>query len=124
MEQHCDFQNRMTAKDQQILNQIDTVYTHITKHSDKHDNCVNPNLKDEAVLKKKYGKSIMRTPTTRSIKSEFFRMMMLMREYYNHHMNIPIRNINADKDTFLPGWDGLDPEYPRNAFEKNFEVTQ
>jgi hypothetical protein len=124
MEQHCDFQNRMNARDQQILNQIDTVYTHIVKHSDKHDNCANPNLEDEAVLKKRYGKGIMRAPTTRSIRSEFFQMMMLMREYYNYHMNIPIRNITGDKGTFLPGWDGLDPEYPRDAFEKNFEVSR
>jgi len=124
MEQHCDFQNRMNAKDQQILNQVKTVYEYISKNADIHPNCANPSLKDEAVLKQQYGKSIMRTPTTRSIKTEFFQMMMLMREYYNFHMGVDIKNTDRDANSYLSNWDGLDPEHPQTAFEQNFEVAQ
>lgn len=118
----CDFMEEFKQSDPELESQIRTVWNYLNKNQDLHPNCVNPTLKDEAELKRRHGKSITKTPTTRTIKTEFFRMMMLMRELYNRVSGVEIRNTNADKDTYLPGWDGLDPKYPQNAFEKNFEV--
>lgn len=117
----CDFMEEFKQKDAELEAQIRTVWNYINANQDKHPNCANPSLKDEAVLKKQYHKSILKTPTTRSIKTEFFRMMMLMRELYNRVSDIDIKNTDADKGKYLPNWDGLNPQHPQNAFEQNFE---
>ena len=120
----CDFMDEFKQKDPDLESQIGTVWAYINKHQDKHENCANPSLKDEALLKQQYGKSILRTPTTRSIKTEFFQMMMLMRELYNRVSGIDIKNTDNDKGKYLPGWNGLDPAHPQTAFEQNFEVME
>jgi hypothetical protein len=120
----CDFMDEFKQKDPDLEAQIRTVWNYINANQDKHPNCANPSLKDEAVLKRKYHKSIMRTATTRSIKTEFFRMMMLMRDMYNRVSGIGIKNTDGDRGRYLPDWDGLNPNHPQNAFEKNFEEPQ
>ena len=119
-----EFMQIRKVANRRIAYQMKVVLDYINDNSQFHYNVANPNLKDEKILAKQYGKNFNKASTGKNIKTEFWILMMLFRELFNTEMGINIANADSDINNYELDWDGLDPEYETpTQFEKTFEFV-